>query len=261
MKKIILLSFTVFLAITGFGQTVAQDWTKTDCNGNSWHLFDELNNQKVIIIEFVMPCSSCTVGGNTLDQIYQEYNFNYPGRILSFAIADNNSTSCNTMTSWVNTNGFSFTPFNNGSSICNYYGGPGMPTVVVLGGGYNHTVFYRKVSFYGPSEDANVRAAMDSALFAANSVNDNPSLVSALSLFPNPSSLSSSINYSLTKTADVTISIFNFLGENVKELFSGLQNPGQYESKFDCSELPEGVYFVRLDAGEARKAIRLTVIK
>ena len=259
MKRSAAILFSCLLGQFGFAQTVAQDWTKIDCNGNTWHLFGELDNQKVIIMEFVMPCSSCTTGGNTLEQIYQEYNFNYPGRILSFGIADNNSTSCATMNSWVFGNAFSFIPFNNGASQVAYYGGAGMPTVVVVGGGYSHKVFYRKISFNGPTEDANVRAAMDSALLAANGIQNGSDLNLHLSLFPNPANENAAVTYALNNNNNIEIGLYDLLGERLALLFSGDQIAGEHTVNINCAELAEGFYFVKLNTDSGIKSIGLTV--
>jgi thiol-disulfide isomerase/thioredoxin len=258
VKRTILALFSGLFIQLGFAQTVAQDWTKTDCSGNSWHLFNELNNGKVIIIIFVMPCSSCTVGAATLEQIYQEYNFNYPGRILEFAMGDNNSTPCSTLNNWNTSNGFSFTTFANCAAEVNYYGGVGMPTVVVLGGGWGHGVYYRKVSIYGPSEDANVRAAMDSALLASG-VNTDPENNSVMGLFPNPASGSASLSYTLSESVDIALGIYDVVGKLVKPVFSGSQVRGNHTETLDCADLANGVYFVKLQTGEGERTVKLLV--
>jgi len=59
MKKQI-LTFT-FLILNTFGliaQTNATDFTANDCDGVSHHLFSELDNGKVVVIAWVMPCNT-----------------------------------------------------------------------------------------------------------------------------------------------------------------------------------------------------------
>ncbi len=258
MQKISVFAGLLVTTALGFSQTVAQDFTKTDCQtGASHHLFDELNAQKVVIMEFVMPCGSCTIGATTLEQIYQEYNFNYPGRILFYGMADNNSTSCNTMNSWASTNSISCTTFINCASDVAYYGGVGMPTVAVVGGGYSHKIFYRKVSFNGPTEDANVRAALDSALMVSNGLQDNTSGIASLLLFPNPVDNSTTVSYTLPSDGMADIVLMDVIGELVMKLSEGTRSAGSHTVDIDCSTLTDGIYFVRLRSTGYERIVKL----
>ena len=69
--------------------------------------------------------------------------------------------------------------------------------------------------------------------------------------FPNPFNPTTTINYSLKNTAQVNISIFNINGEEVFEVFSGLQQAGNYNmiwngQDFNHNLVPSGIYLYRL---------------
>ena len=60
MKKKILNSLILlFVANISFAQTTATDFTTSDCSGDSYNLFNELDDGNVIVIAWVMPCGPC----------------------------------------------------------------------------------------------------------------------------------------------------------------------------------------------------------
>jgi hypothetical protein len=64
--------------------------------------------------------------------------------------------------------------------------------------------------------------------------------------FPNPFNPSTRIRYALPAESNVTITIYNVIGEKVKELSQGVQPGGNYELNFNASGLSSGVYFYTL---------------
>jgi len=84
--------------------------------------------------------------------------------------------------------------------------------------------------------------------------------------YPNPFNPSTTIRYSLAGDANVTLEVFNILGQRVRTLLSGeLQVPGSYkimwEGRDDFGrEVGSGAYLIKLQANdfvETRKAIML----
>jgi hypothetical protein len=79
--------------------------------------------------------------------------------------------------------------------------------------------------------------------------------------FPNPFNPSTTISYSLPKAAFVTLRVFNTLGQEVALLTSGPKEPGHYQTKWNASDVPSGVYFYRLHAGEFVATQRMILLK
>jgi hypothetical protein len=71
----------------------------------------------------------------------------------------------------------------------------------------------------------------------------------------------SAINYALTKTTAVTITIYNASGQIVSTLVDGMQVAGEHTVMFDGTEMPSGVYFCRLKTPDARLSTKLTVLR
>ncbi|MGH2567296.1 MAG: Ig-like domain-containing protein, partial [Bacteroidota bacterium] len=66
--------------------------------------------------------------------------------------------------------------------------------------------------------------------------------------YPNPFNPSTAISYSLPEAAEVTLEVFNTLGQLVETLVSGPQMAGQYQVPFNASSVASGVYFYRIAA-------------
>jgi subtilisin family serine protease len=83
--------------------------------------------------------------------------------------------------------------------------------------------------------------------------------------YPNPFNPSTTIVYFVNERTEVQISVINILGQKIRNLFIGNQNPGSYKIIWDGKDelgkdVSSGIYFYRLDAGkfsQTRKMILL----
>jgi hypothetical protein len=66
--------------------------------------------------------------------------------------------------------------------------------------------------------------------------------------YPNPFNPSTAIEFDLPRTSEVTLKIFNILGEIVTTLVSDQLNAGSYTYQWDASNMPSGVYLYGLEA-------------
>jgi hypothetical protein len=86
-----------------------------------------------------------------------------------------------------------------------------------------------------------------------SAVNDNSTIPQKSALeqnYPNPFNPSTIINFSLTKSGQVTLSVYDLLGRQVSELVNDRREAGVHEVTFDGSNLASGMYFYRLQAGD-----------
>lgn len=83
------------------------------------------------------------------------------------------------------------------------------------------------------------------------------------SLYPNPTTNSTSIVYSVTaiKEQNVRISIMDMFGKQVGQPFSQPQKAGKYSLKIDMDEYAAGVYFISLQIGDIQKTQKLVLTK
>jgi hypothetical protein len=79
--------------------------------------------------------------------------------------------------------------------------------------------------------------------------------------FPNPFNPSTTIKYGLPQSAQVTLSVFNALGQRVAVLVDNRQEAGYHEASFNASNLGSGVYFYRLQAGDFTSVQKMLLLK
>ncbi len=64
--------------------------------------------------------------------------------------------------------------------------------------------------------------------------------------YPNPFNPVTQIRYQLTVESNVTLRVYNLLGEEIATLADEKQQPGEHKLEFDGTNLPSGIYFYRL---------------
>lgn len=79
--------------------------------------------------------------------------------------------------------------------------------------------------------------------------------------FPNPFNPTTSIKYSVSKEAKVTLTLFNTIGQKVKELVNEVKPAGYYEVLLDASQFSSGIYYYRLAAGSTIITKKLIIQK
>ena len=79
--------------------------------------------------------------------------------------------------------------------------------------------------------------------------------------YPNPFNPTTTINYSLKDNSQVSLKIFNTLGEEIKTLVNEIKPAGNFQVEFDASELPSGVYIYRMQAGDFVSTKKMLMLK
>ncbi len=84
--------------------------------------------------------------------------------------------------------------------------------------------------------------------------------------FPNPFNPTTVISYSLPSKAEVTIAIYNVLGQQVKVFDQGQQSAGEHSVTWDATDndgqaVASGMYFYKLTAGEFSASRKMVLLK
>jgi endonuclease I len=79
--------------------------------------------------------------------------------------------------------------------------------------------------------------------------------------YPNPFNPSTEIQYTLTNSGKVELSVYNLLGQNVATLVNRNQVPGNYSVTFTGDGIPSGIYFYRLTTESGVLTRRMTLVK
>ena len=88
-----------------------------------------------------------------------------------------------------------------------------------------------------------------------------PAPVALLRSDPNPFRFGSTVRYQVPRDAFVTLKVYDTLGRMVATLVEGEHRAGSYETRLDGRDLPSGVYFTRLIAGEFRDTEKVLLVK
>ncbi len=78
--------------------------------------------------------------------------------------------------------------------------------------------------------------------------------------YPNPFNPTTRIDYSIPHRSNITLGVYNLIGQEVATLFNGVHEPGHFSLSFDGSDLTGGIYMYQLkslDYMETKKFILL----
>ena len=79
--------------------------------------------------------------------------------------------------------------------------------------------------------------------------------------FPNPFNPATTIRYSVPNTSRVQINVYDVLGNETGTLINEEKPAGNYEITWDAANLPSGVYFYQLRAGEFTGTNKMILLK
>jgi hypothetical protein len=79
--------------------------------------------------------------------------------------------------------------------------------------------------------------------------------------YPNPFNPSTTIYYALPEASNVTLKIFNTLGEEVSVLVNSVMEAGTHEVNFEASQLNSGIYFYQLRTGNFVETKKMMLLK
>ncbi len=96
------------------------------------------------------------------------------------------------------------------------------------------------------------------------SIDDNKIIPVNYSLaqnFPNPFNPETVIGYQLPASGYVSLKVYDLLGREVSTLVNEEKAAGSYEVKFDAKNLPSGIYFYTIQAGEFNQVRKMLLLK
>ena len=262
MKNLLLSLLLFFSTTVSFSQT-ATNFTAPDCSNNSHTLFSELDNGKVVVLVWIMPCGACIGGAKAAYDQTQTFATSNPGKVIYYLSDDAGNTSCATLATWASTNSVgpdNMTIFGNATSKISEanYGGAGMPHVVVMGG-TDHKIYFNKLN--GASADpTGIKNAITDAIAASTSTEDVFASFSELKVFPNPVKDKMTLSFTLTRPAELSIDMVNLLGARVKTWSPQKFSAGNGKMEWVLeNNTANGIYFLRLTADGVSRVIKIVV--
>jgi hypothetical protein len=254
MKKTLMIIIAILTTLEfAYAQTTATDFTTNDCNGISHSLFDELDNGKVIVIVWVMPCTPCATYAGYASDAVQSFATSHPGMVKYYLADDYADATCSYLAGWVaNYNITTDAIFSDVKLDMADYGSPGMPKVVVLGKN-THTIYYNENNS-GPTYKG-VKDAITLALTPTVEINEQVVNSFSLTAYPNPTN--GLLNVKYTSNTPVQFDVINMLGENV---FTQNTNNTK-NTTIDVSGLNKGFYFLQMITNSKTTSLKFTLNK
>lgn len=99
---------------------------------------------------------------------------------------------------------------------------------------------------------------------SVTSFNDNrtsPFSYQVFQNFPNPFNPTTTIKYGLPEQSNVTVEIFNTLGQSVGLLVNGQISAGNHEAIWNAENLPSGMYLISIQAEGLSSRHNFTQVK
>ncbi len=94
-----------------------------------------------------------------------------------------------------------------------------------------------------------------------NDIADLPKVYELSQNYPNPFNPITMIKYQVPVNGLVTLKVYDIIGKEVATLVNEVQNAGYYNIQFKASNLPSGVYFYNLKAGNANITRKMILMK
>jgi hypothetical protein len=79
--------------------------------------------------------------------------------------------------------------------------------------------------------------------------------------YPNPFNPSTAIQFSLPKAGNVSLKLYNMLGQEVRTIFNGFKEAGVHTINFNAERLQSGIYLYKIETEGNTQVRKMTLIK
>jgi hypothetical protein len=163
--------------------------------------------------------------------------------------------AANYIASW---DGSSWSPLGSGTDGNSVYALTVYNDTLIVGG--NFTIAGNKVSVYL------ARWTKDMTDVEEQDGTNLPDVFSVVQNYPNPFNPETTIEYNVPSRTQVTIEIFNVLGQKVRTLVNEMKSAGSYSTEWDGVDdagkpVSTGVYLYRYSAGDVVRTKKMMLLK
>jgi len=106
-----------------------------------------------------------------------------------------------------------------------------------------------------------VENAYQNAVKVENDIVSRPSRFTLSNAYPNPFNPTTTIEFTLANKSHINLTIYNQLGQKVTTLVDEPRVAGSYKIEWDASDMPSGLYFYTMKAGNVKKIRKVVLIK
>ncbi len=131
----------------------------------------------------------------------------------------------------------------------------------ISGGVITSSLIYGANIFVGTETGGVFRAPLSGLTTGVNEGNELPNKFTLSQNYPNPFNPSTTISFNLPLKSYVSLKVFDVLGREVSNLVSKELTAGSYSQQWSAGNLPSGMYFYRLQAGNYSETRKLVLLK
>jgi thiol-disulfide isomerase/thioredoxin len=235
IASVMLLSIQAQTTLTTYA-----DFTATDVHGNTHTISSYLNSGKYVFIDFFFTtCPPCIASVPYVNNVYTNYGSN-SGDVIMIAV-DNGDSNAEVL-AYETTYGGLLPSISGveggGTGICSTYGIGAYPTFILI----DPTGDIVEQDIW-PASEAIISTIFDS-YGISSSVGLDDSETGSIELFPNPASNKLHIN---AESDILEWEIFDILGQSSNGQSATV---GSKSLDLDVSDLPEGIYTIRIVTAE-----------
>jgi len=124
-------------------------------------------------------------------------------------------------------------------------------SMVTVSGLSEGTLYYWRVNASNINGVSEYSETWSFTTLTSTGISDDNNLPTVYALeqnYPNPFNPSTTIRYCIPNESEVSLSVYNILGAEVYELFSGNSPAGIFGVTWNAAKFPSGIYFLRMSA-------------
>jgi N-acetylneuraminic acid mutarotase len=125
-------------------------------------------------------------------------------------------------------------------------------------------LYNNRIYLFGGKKGNNDPITKIEMLDLVTSVNNNDITPNSYALhqnYPNPFNPTTKIKYDIPITSVVKLELYDLLGNKIRNIVEGEYSAGSYETLFDASELPSGIYFYKLSGNNVNIIKKMVLVK
>ncbi|MDR3666995.1 MAG: T9SS type A sorting domain-containing protein, partial [Ignavibacteriaceae bacterium] len=126
-------------------------------------------------------------------------------------------------------------------------------------GWFQGNATFGSIQLYGSTYIAKISDNPSTNVF--NESNKLPNRFNLAQNYPNPFNPSTVISYSIPAASNIKLVVYNTLGQTVRTLEKEYKSAGNYSINFNAVNIPSGIYFYKLDAGQFSQVKKMIIIK
>lgn len=262
MKKLYIFILSFLLTVTtSFGQT-APDFSFTDVNGETHTLSETLAEGKVVLLDlFFVDCPPCNDWAPELDQLAADYE-NSNVEIWAISPFDSHTYINNSIFAPTHDNQKVGGTDGDGAAVVSLFeqnfnfGGYPTYSVICSDGSITWDLWPLTPGIN------QIRSQLTEACGVSFDVGvSGVEQLSSINAFPNPAHANARLEFQLETATDMSIGLFNTLGQSVLQIPAANYTAGAHNVNLDVADLAEGLYTIRLQSDEGVESVSLSVVR